>query len=331
MKKAVFLIFLIGSIVSCQRNPFKINTSKIEIDFHFKSLDDELFQAKDDLARKLPEIEIDFDEFYDIFIHQMIRVGDTENPESFEKLQSFISDSLIINVKKQVDGFIDKTQLQKDFEKAFKHYNYYFPEKKIPNIYTCVSGFNQSIVVSENLIGISLDKYLGDSEYYPQLGIARYKVKNMHPGKIVPDAMFAWALTDYPIKSEADKLIEHMIYKGKLMYFLDAMMPDLDDTIKMGYSAKQLEFCKHSEQGMWTYLAEHNMLFSTKRMDIKRYVDDSPYTSSFTTESPGRTGVWLGWQIVKAYMKKNPEVSLKELLDQEDYLGILNQSGYQPK
>ncbi len=330
MKKAVFLLFLIGSVVSCQRNPLKINTSNVEVDFQFKCLDDELFAAKEDLSQKLPDIQSGYDEFFRIFTQQMIRVGDVDNPGPFEKLQSFIEDSVIINVKKQADVLIDKTQLKQDFEKAFKHYKHYFPEKKIPNIYTCVSGFNQSIVVSENLIGISLDKYLGDNEYYPQLGIAKYKVKNMHPGKIVPDALFAWALTDYPIKPEADKLIEHMVYKGKLMYFLDAMMPDLADTIKIGYSAEQLEFCKDSEQGMWTYLAEHKMLFSTKRMDIKRYVDDGPYTSGFTSDSPGRVGVWLGWQIVKAYMKKNPKITLKELLENEDYLGILNASGYQP-
>ncbi len=330
MKKAVFLLFLIGSVVSCQRNPLKINTSNVEVDFQFKCLDDELFAAKEDLSQKLPDIQSGYDEFFRIFTQQMIRVGDVDNPGPFEKLQSFIEDSVIINVKKQADVLIDKTQLKQDFEKAFKHYKHYFPEKKIPNIYTCVSGFNQSIVVSENLIGISLDKYLGDNEYYPQLGIAKYKVKNMHPGKIVPDALFAWALTDYPIKPEADKLIEHMVYKGKLMYFLDAMMPDLADTIKIGYSAEQLEFCKDSEQGMWTYLAEHKMLFSTKRMDIKRYVDDGPYTSGFTSDSPGRVGVWLGWQIVKAYMKKNPKITLKELLENEDYLGILNASGYHP-
>ena len=330
MKKAVVLLMALGVLVSCQKNPLKINISKIEIDFQFKSLDDELFAAKGDLSEKLPEIEDSFGEFYKIFTQQMIRIGSTDNPETLEKLQSFLNDSVIIKVKRQTDELIDEDQIQKDFEQAFKHYHYYFPEKKIPDVYTCISGFNQSIVVSEDLIGISLDKYLGDSEYYPQLGIAKYKVKNMHPEKIVPDAMYAWALTDYPIKSEADKLIEHMIYKGKLMYFLDAMMPDVNDSIKIGYSAKQVEFCKNSEQGMWTYLAEHKMLFSTKRMDIKRYVDDGPYTSNFTTDSPGRVGVWLGWQIVKAYMEKNPEVTLKELLENEDYLKILNQSGYSP-
>jgi hypothetical protein len=81
---------------------------------------------------------------------------------------------------------------------------------------------------------------------------------------------------------------------------------------------------------MWAYLAEHKLLFSTVRMDIKRFIDDGPYTSVFTDQSPARTGVWLGWQIVRSYMKENPEVKLAELLNNADFQSILNNSGYQP-
>jgi uncharacterized protein YjaZ len=81
---------------------------------------------------------------------------------------------------------------------------------------------------------------------------------------------------------------------------------------------------------MWTYLAEHKMLFSNERMDIKRYTDDAPYTSSFTADSPGRTGCWLGWQIVKDYMKKNPGMTIPELMEEKDCRKILNYSAYQP-
>ena len=78
-----------------------------------------------------------------------------------------------------------------------------------------------------------------------------------------------------------------MIQEGKMMYFMDAMLPDLSDTLKIGFTVKQLEFCKKNEALMWTFLAEHKLLFSTDRMSIKRFMDDGPYTSAFTDESPG--------------------------------------------
>jgi len=66
-------------------------------------------------------------------------------------------------------------------------------------------------------------------------------------------------------------------------------------------------------------------------MNIVRFIGPAPFTSSFTNDSPGRTGSWLGWQIVRKYMKKNPEITLPELMKDDDYQKILNDSGYSPE
>ena len=81
---------------------------------------------------------------------------------------------------------------------------------------------------------------------------------------------------------------------------------------------------------MWTYLVEKDLLFSTKRMDIVRYINDGPQTNGFPPESPGRTGAWLGRQIIRKYMKRNPEITLEKLMKNQDYQGILNASAYLP-
>lgn len=331
--KHFFLLVVLGILAfSCQNNPLKVDVSGVKINLNFKSYDDKLFAGSSDLEQVIPNLQKEYGHFFTLFNYQMIGVGGPDNEHFYQQLRSFLSDTLVVNLKKMVDQRIDKEQLKGEFTDAFKHYRYYFPQKVIPTIYTCVSGLNQSVIVADSLIGISLDKYLGaDCSYYPRLGLPEYKIRNMYPQKIVPDAMQFWGQTEYPISPSASKVIDHMIYQGILLYFVDAMMPDVNDTVKIGYTQKQLDFCKAGEQGMWAFLAEHNLLFSTKRMDIKRYVDDGPYTSSFTPKSPGRVGAWLGWQIVKAYMEKNPDVSLKQLMKTKDYLSILNNSGYQPE
>jgi uncharacterized protein YjaZ len=66
-------------------------------------------------------------------------------------------------------------------------------------------------------------------------------------------------------------------------------------------------------------------------MNIVRFVEPAPFTSAFTTDSPGRAGAWIGWQIVKKYMKKNSGISLQALMSENDYQKILNGSGYSPE
>jgi gliding motility-associated lipoprotein GldB len=332
MKNIVFSLSLILILASCNRNPQKINVSNVSVDLKIRHLDAYLFkQNQDQMKDAIPLMKRWYGDFFDIFTYRMIAIGGTEQPNFPELLYSFVSDTLIRKLELNVAQKVDTIQLRKELESAFRHYKYYFPSKEIPIVYTCISGFNQSVVISEKLIGISLDKYMGaDSPFYEQLSLPVYKRKNMHPEKIVPDMMQAWADAEWPKSEKDNSLLSHMIQQGKVLYFMDAMLPDLNDTLKIGFSEKQLEFCRKNEAKMWTYLAEHKMLFTTDRMSIKRFIDDGPYTATFSEESPARTGVWLGWQIVRSYMKQNKDIKLADLMNNSDDQSILNQSGYRP-
>jgi len=332
MKQIVISIILIVLLASCTRNPLKVNVSNVLIDLRIKHLDVDLLKQKhDQMQAAIPALKSSYGEFFDIFTYRMIAIGGAEQPNFPELLYLFVSDTLIRKLEVNVAQKVDTIQLRKELETAFRHYKYYFPEKEIPVVYTCISGFNQSVVISEKIIGVSLDKYMGaDSPFYEQLGLPGYKRKNMHPAKMVSDMMQAWTDAEWPKSDKDNSLLSHMIQQGKVLYFMDAVLPDLNDTLKIGFTKKQLEFCRKNEAKMWTYLAEHKMLFTTDRMSIKRFIDDAPYTASFSEESPGRTGVWLGWQIVRSYMKQNKDVKLADLMNNANYQSILNQSGYQP-
>lgn len=332
MKNVIFFSSLILMLASCTQNPQKINVSNVSVDLKIRHLDSYLLkQNQDQMKAAIPLMKRWYGEFFDIFTYRMIAIGGTEQPNFPDLLYSFVSDSLIRKLEISVSQNIDTTKLRNELETAFKHYKYYFPTKEIPVVYTCISGFNQSVVISEKLIGVSLDKYMGtESPFYEQLGLPAYKRKNMHPSKIVPDMMQGWADAEWPKSDKDNSLLSHMIQQGKVLYFLDAMLPELNDTLKIGIPEKQLVFCRKNEAKMWTYLAEHKMLFTTDRMSIKRFIDDGPFTASFSEESPARTGIWLGWQIVRSYMKQNKNITLANLMNNSDYQSILNQSGYQP-
>ncbi len=332
MKRTFLLLCLTIIFFSCTRNPLKINVSSVSVDVKIKHLDVDLLKLKQDqMVAAIPVLKSSHGEFFDLFTYRMISIGGSEQANFPELLYLFVSDTLIRELETNVAEKIDTIKLRKDLEMAFRHYRYYFPEKQIPAVYTCISGFNQSVVTANMLIGISLDKYLGaDSPFYQQLGLPAYKRRNMHQEKMVPDALYGWAVTEWPKTDNANNLLSQMIYEGKMLYFMDAMLPEMNDTLKIGYTKKQLDYCLKSESSMWTFLAEQKLLFSTDRMTIKRFIDDGPYTTAFTEQSPARTGAWLGWQIVRSYMNQNKEVNLADLMDNTDFQGILNQSGYRP-
>lgn len=332
MRKLIFFLLIVSGLVSCKRNPMKVDVSNISIHLKIKHLDADLLNLKaDEIATAIPSLKNSYGDFFDIFTYQMIAIGGTDQSNFTQMLNSFITDTIVQQAKASVAQNIDTLRFRKELETAIKHYKYYFPEKEIPAIYTCISGFNQSIVVAQNLLGVSLDNYLGSqSQFYEKLGLPAYKRRNMRSEKLVPEMMQAWADTEWPRPDKENTLFSNMIQQGKVLYFLDAMFPEMNDTLKIGYTEKQMVFCRKNETKMWTYLAEHKMLFTTDRMSIKRFIDDAPYTASFSEESPGRSGAWIGWQIVRAYMKSHPEVKLPNLMNNPNFQEILNQSGYQP-
>jgi len=334
-KTHIFFLLLFAVLFSCKPNPLKVNISDIKTEIKVVRFDKELFAINDkDTLNSLIELSNKYTEFFDLFTYKVIQIGGIGDSLFPDGMKLFLTDTMILDVKKLVETeFSDFDKTEKELKKAFKYFQYHFPGKEVPTVYAYFSGFNQSVVTAENIIGISLDKYLGrDCEYYMKLNSTpRYKVLNMHKDKIASDVAYAWGVTEFEHTNEATTLLDNMIHHGKLMYFVDAMLPEMHDSLKIGYTKLQLDWCKKNEAQMWSQLIEYKMLYSNKRMDIIRYINASPTTSGFPLESPGRTGVWIGWQIVRQYMKKFPETTLTDLMQNRDYQKILNDSKYFPE
>jgi hypothetical protein len=331
----IFTSLLIAStfLVSCHRNPLKIDVSAITEEVKIIRFEQELKSLENTpTLEQLYSLRDKYPVFTDLYTDFIIRIGIIEDEDFEQHMHAFLNDTMIISLFKLVDERFNQFEpVKSELVKAFKHYRYYFPTLDLPEIYTCVSGFNESVFIAEDFIGISLDKYLGTNiAYYSLLGLPRYKQRKMIPEMIPTDILYAWAMSEFDIGENASTLLDHIIHEGKLLYFLEAMMPSAHDTILTGFTARQVEWCKNNERQMWTYLIEHELLFSNKQMDIVRYINDGPQTNGFPSESPARTGAWIGWQIIKRYMKRNKEVTLAQLMENRDFSNILNASVYMP-
>jgi len=329
------ILFCLPAMTSCRRNMYKVNVSSLSADIKIKRLEKEIFSLDPDkIPASVPLLKENFGSFLQLFSY-VINTGDINDPSFGDFLVRFCTDKLNYEVYLDVmKKYPNTDKLQKELEDAFRHYIYYFPGKNTPAVYTCITGFNNSIIAGDSVIGIGLDRYMGsNSEYYKRLQIYRYLTTRMTSVNIVPDCIYSWGSTEWVFSGmnyPVDNVMSEMIHSGKLKYFEKCMLPEVSDSVIFGFSSKQMKFCRNNESQMWQYLVENNLLFSTDRFVIRKLTDEAPFTSYFTNESPGRASVWLGFRIVESYMMKNRNISLAGLMSNTDVQSILEKARYSP-
>jgi hypothetical protein len=253
---------------------------------------------------------------------------------SYIQIHEFISDPLLIEVAIACDSiYPDTRQLEAELNLAWRYFQYYFPRARAPRVFSYVSGldFEYPIQLHSGILLIALDMYLGkDYVPYAEARIPRYRSRRATPDYLVRDIMIEAANNlpeNYP---DENILLDRIIEKGKVLYFLDATLPQVHDTIKIAYTEEQLRWCEDNERNLWAFLIENELLFSSDYEKTHKLIIDGPFTSYFPDGSPGRTGWWIGWQVVRSFMDNNPDVSLPQLMQEMTARQVLDNSGYNP-
>jgi hypothetical protein len=331
-------ILLLVSVlsVSCHRNHFKIDTSGVRVDLTLKRLEVDLFTPDpSEIRAKVPSLLEKYDGFLRFFGY-VINIGEPNDSSWSDGLLKFCTEKLNNEVyASTMKVYPDIKEIESGLNLAFRHYRYYFPDRKIPGVFTCITGFNNSIIIGDSVLGIGLDKYLGsDCKYYPELQIYKYQSAKMNSFNIVPDCMYAWASSEWDYKATGyadDNVLASMIHEGKLLYFSRSMLPEVPDNLIFGFSTSQMKFCMDNENQMWQYLVEHNLLFSSEQLTKRKLTGEAPFTVYFSKESPGRAAVWIGFRIIDSYMMNNKDITLNELMKKTDLQEILQKAKYNPK
>jgi hypothetical protein len=333
---AICLLLLPAVITSsCRSDPYRVNLSGIELDLEIRDLGSDIFGTPpNEMAAKADTLLKKYGRAMSTY-SSVIGLGDPSDERWKSAFILFATDLRNLELWDEVRRVWPDTEvLRQELESAFKHYMHYFPEKTVPQVISCISVFNNSIIVDDSLLMVSLDRYLGaDSEYYPPLGIYAYQARKMAPEYAASDCIYAWAATEWDYGSAGygtKTLLNSMLHEAKLVYLTKRMMPALPDTVLFGFTERQLEFCKASEGMIWEYLVSKDLLFSTDGFLIRKFTGESPFTSYFTEESPGRTVVWTGFRIIERYMNNNPDVTMEELMTMTDCQSILGGAKYNP-
>jgi gliding motility-associated lipoprotein GldB len=319
MKKIISLLSVLILITACKKED-KVEAEIAEIPMHVNiERFDKLFSeaSANDLPKLKSQYPFMFSEKYS---------------DSFWVAR--MQDTLQIKLFKEVaKKFPDFNEEQQDIEALFQHIKYYFPEFKPPRVITTTSfvDYRNRVIVTDTIALISIDNYLGsDHEFYQ--GIQKYIRADFNPEHIVVDLANEYA-KKYIHQKPNTTLLDEMIYFGKQLYFNDKVIPFKTEAERISYTEAQLDWARVNESYIWRYFVEHELLYSTDSKLPSRFINPAPFTKFYLedidSESPGRLGQYIGWQIVRAYMENN-KVSLKDMLAKSPE-EIFNNSKFKPR
>ena len=318
MNKLISVAFILFAIISCkQEKSHVIDVSNIEVSVIVDRFEQQFYTSNDST---LQGVKSKYPYLFPI-----------NNPDSIW-LHKINDKNEILLFQKTQQIFEDFSNEEKQIKSLFQHVKYYHPTFKSPKIITLITDldYNNKVMYADSLLFVSLDMYLGkNDEVY--MDFPPYLSKNYEKSQLVVD--IAKSISEKYLQEKSTRqFMDIIVSEGKKLYMVDCYLPEVIDSQKIGYTQNELDWINMNEAQIWKYFIENKLLYSTDAELNKRFVEDAPFSKFYIDidkDSPGRVGVWLGWQIVRSYMNNN-SVTLQQLL-QTSGEEIFKNSKYKPK
>jgi hypothetical protein len=339
--KILFKVLAYGLIVnfltSCGHNKLDIDTSKVEQEpVLFKRLDKDVFLlTPENSQQKMVEYQKKYSTFYTRYVSSIVNNGGQVDSLYSQTLLRFINNQDIKNAYRDLTKSYSDNDIEllgDDVTEAVKRFKVFFPKRKMPKQFvTFMSGFQYNVVYVDSTLGIGLDMYLGsNNEFYSMMQLPKFRTRTMNKEHVLSDAIRGWVITEFDNADPVNNLLNHMIFYGKIFYVCDALLPNVHDSIKMGYTTAQMQYLDKYEKNVWGFFAKDNKLYDNDMKLVSEFTSDGPFTRAISKECPPRVAMWLGRQIVKSYMEHNDDATLEELMNEKDAQKILSKSKYKP-
>ncbi|MCB0655519.1 MAG: hypothetical protein KDC57_05245 [Saprospiraceae bacterium] len=307
----------------------------------------QLFRAdqellKDEVTESLKTWKDDHPVFTEIYLKRILGFDEVSDEEIPALLEEMAQDSGIQHIIHLVDSvYGDFGSLEAGFRQAFQFAKFYFPEKETPDLYTFISEYTiANFLFADNhgkdALGIGLDFYLFPEVDYKALDpsnpiFSDYLSRTFTKAHLVRKSMESW-IDDWVGSVPAQgQLLDYMIHNGKKLYILHKLLPYEQDSILHEYTGEQMSWCNKNELEIWSYFIDQKLLYSNDLRQFNKYVFPSPTSAGMPEIAPGRTGNFIGYRVVQAYMHHHPEMSLQQLITETDSRKILNESKYKPE
>ena len=162
-------------------------------------------------------------------IEDVLKIGHVNDSEINLKFLAFYQDSTLQTLLAEAEQqYANMDDINKGLTDAFARLQEMIPDLEVPLIYAQIGSLDQSVIVGNGLLGISLDKYLGKD--YPlylreDYGYTEEQRRVMTRQNIVPDCIGFYLLSLFPMPSEyAQSQLGRDMHIGKVQWVVNQAM-----------------------------------------------------------------------------------------------------------
>lgn len=318
MRFFIMFLMVFFCFYSCKKEKsLTVDISSINGSFNLSRFDVDFYTAK---HKDLLKLKAKYPYFFPESMPDSISIAKMKNKDEQE---------LFSETQKIYKDFTDQ---KIKLSSLFKHIRYYNPKFKPPRVVTILSNidYESRVIHADSLLLISLDVFLGKEHAFYN-DYPKYIKQNNSKEHLIVDV--AKVFIEWKLQPKVNRsFISKMIYEGKKMYLLDLYLPEVKDVIKFGTTDDKFNWALSNEEQIWSYFIQNELLFSTDTKLNSRFLETAPFSKFYMKQddlSPGKIGVWVGWQIVRSFMKHN-DVSLQELIKINE-TDLFSKSKYKPR
>ncbi len=338
MKKITVLILIATSFFSCSDKENVPDVSDIKVNLTVQRFEKDFFSMDTmQMENAFNQLQSKYPSFLNDFLYNILALP----PQKDSALQ--MAKKFLYDYKPVYDAaekqFTSTKKIEEQLTRGLQFVKYYFPKYTLPqNLITFVGPIEgYANVLTQGGLAVGLQLYLGKdypvyhsayiSEVYPA-----YQQRRFEPDYIVVNCMKNMVSDVYPENNRinGEPLIYQMIEAGKRLYLLDKFLPETADSLKTGYTQKQLDGCFKNEGLIWNYFVQNNLLFITDPIQTRDYMSDGPRTEALGPDSPGFIGQFVGWQIIKKWLSSHDKITPEQLL-QIPGKQIYEEAKYKPR
>ena len=330
--KRIAIIILALMAVSCQDKApaykAKLNVKTEPYDLQFDRYEDMLFNLDTtDFQQELMKIQ----DRYRVFLS-----GDLNNSDAVQYLKDFATDPFSITLYNEVKAaFPDLKQVEPMVENVMAHFHHYYPDIELPKkAFTCITGIHPDeppVQIIDGQLVISLDWYLNDNAVYDQIGMPRYMSLRRNLSTLPKDLaeqLYMYYLYEW---RKQGQIIGEMVFYGRRNFFVEAMCPEIADSVLLGYSTHQWQWAVENEGAVWADIVGNRRLYDAGLDNYMMYFGDGPFTQAYSSDAPSRLGEFFGLNIIRAYASTHDDFDLKQIMQRKDLQNIFQDSGYKPR